>query len=363
MHRLITGNLFVLKAVMQTAQKGRIMTNPFAGLGNVGITLPVSQQAEPASSQYEDKIRDVIIIGSGPAGYTAAIYTARAQLAPLVLEGSLAAGGALMNTTEVENYPGFTEGIMGPELMGQMRAQAQRFGAEFVADDAVRVELRGDIKEVEDTDGTIYRARTVILAMGSGYRKLGIADEDAYSGRGVSWCATCDGFFYRDKEVAVVGGGDSAAEEAIFLTRFASKVTLIHRRDQLRASKIMAERVLSSPKIETAWNSEVIALSGEPTLESLTLRDTKTGQTRELAVAGLFEAIGHLPRSELVVGQVDVDEAGYVRVADPSTTTNLPGVFAAGDLVDHSYRQAITAAGSGCRAALDAERYLLNVTQ
>lgn len=336
------------------------MTNPFAGVASTGVSLTSIPQTE-RTTVSDGEVRDVVIIGSGPAGYTAAIYTARAELKPLVLEGSLAAGGALMTTTEVENFPGFTDGVLGPELMGQMRAQAERFGAELVADDAVRVSLTGSIKEIEDADGHVYRARSVILAMGSGYRKLGIPDEEAYSGRGVSWCATCDGFFYRDKEIAVVGGGDSAAEEADFLTRFASKVTLIHRRDALRASRIMAERVLNNPKIDTAWNSEIVSMSGEPTLQSLTLRDTMTGQTRELAVQGLFEAIGHVPRSELVVGQVRIDEAGYVVVDDPSTKTSVPGVFAAGDLVDHSYRQAITAAGSGCRAALDAERYLLSL--
>ncbi|WP_203567518.1 thioredoxin-disulfide reductase [Aestuariimicrobium ganziense] len=305
-----------------------------------------------------DDIRDVIIVGSGPAGYTAAVYTARAQLKPLVFEGQTDAGGALMNTTEVENYPGFSDGIMGPDLMAQMRAQAERFGAELVTDDVTEVDLTGDIKVVTDSEGTQYRAHAVILATGSGYRRLGLEDEDRLSGRGVSWCATCDGFFFRDKDVAVVGGGDSAAEEATFLTRFAKSLTLIHRRDELRASKIMADRVANDPKISMAWNSEIVDMDGDPTLSGLTLRDTETGETRTLDVQGLFVAIGHDPRSELFKGQVELDENGYVLVDHPSTRTNLKGVFACGDLVDHTYRQAITAAGSGCQAALDAERFL-----
>jgi len=302
--------------------------------------------------------RNLIIIGSGPAGYTAAIYAARAQLAPLVFEGSVTAGGALMNTTEVENFPGFPEGIMGPQLMEQMRAQAVRFGAEIVTDDAVSVHLTDSSKIVTDGAGDEHQARAVILAMGSGYRELGLPDEKRLSGHGVSWCATCDGFFFRDQDIAVVGGGDSALEEATFLTRFARSVTLIHRRDALRASKIMQERALSSEKIHPAWNSEVAALHGETKLTGLTLRDTVTGALRELSVTGLFIAIGHDPRSELVRGQVNLDEQGYVLVEDRTTRTNLAGVFACGDLVDHSYRQAITAAGSGCAAALDAERFL-----
>lgn len=302
--------------------------------------------------------RNLIIIGSGPAGYTAAIYAARAQLAPLVFEGSVTAGGALMNTTEVENFPGFPEGIMGPQLMEQMRAQAVRFGAEIVTDDAVSVHLTDSSKIVTDGAGDEHQSRAVILAMGSGYRELGLPDEKRLSGHGVSWCATCDGFFFRDQDIAVVGGGDSALEEATFLTRFARSVTLIHRRDALRASKIMQERALSSEKIHPAWNSEVAALHGETKLTGLTLRDTVTGALRELSVTGLFIAIGHDPRSELVRGQVNLDEQGYVLVEDRTTRTNLAGVFACGDLVDHSYRQAITAAGSGCAAALDAERFL-----
>jgi thioredoxin reductase (NADPH) len=306
----------------------------------------------------EAPVRNVIIIGSGPAGYTAAVYAARAQLEPLVFEGSVTAGGALMTTTDVENFPGFSQGIMGPALMDEMRAQAERFGAELVADDIVEVDLTGDIKVVKDSAGTEHRAKTVILAMGSGYRKLGLPDEERLSGHGVSWCATCDGFFFREHEIAVVGGGDTAVEEATFLTRFASKVVLVHRRDGLRASKIMAERAFANPKIEFAWNSQVSAIHGPDKLTGVTLRDTVTGEERELPVTGLFIAIGHDPRSELVKGQVHLDEEGYVLVESGSTRTNLPGVFAAGDLVDHIYRQAVTAAGTGCAAALDAERFL-----
>jgi len=302
--------------------------------------------------------RDVIIIGSGPAGYTAAVYTARAQLNPLLFEGSVTAGGALMNTTEVENFPGFRDGIMGPALMEEMRAQAVRFGTEMITDDIVSVDLTGDVKVVHDGSGKEYRARSVILAMGSGYRELGLPDEKRLSGHGVSWCATCDGFFFRDQDIAVVGGGDSALEEATFLTRFAKTVTLIHRRDSLRASKIMQERALANDKMRFAWNSEVTALHGDPKLSGATLRDTVTGETRELPITGLFIAIGHDPRSELVKGVIDLDDAGYVLVKDRSTHTSLTGVFACGDLVDHTYRQAITAAGSGCAAALDAERFL-----
>ena len=285
------------------------------------------------------------------------MYAARASLKPLVFEGSVTAGGALMTTTEVENFPGFRDGIMGPALMDEMRAQAERFGAELVADDVVEVDLTGDVKVVKTATDT-YTARAVILAMGSGYRKLGLPNEEELSGRGVSWCATCDGFFFRDQHIAVVGGGDSAIEEATFLTRFGSKVSLIHRRDELRASKIMQERAFADPKLEIVWNSEVAAINGAESLESMTLRDTVTGETRDLAATGLFIAIGHDPRSELLPGQVDLDDNGYVLVEHPSTHTNLTGVFAAGDLVDHHYRQAVTAAGTGCAAALDAERYL-----
>jgi thioredoxin reductase (NADPH) len=306
-------------------------------------------------------VRNVIIVGSGPAGYTAAVYAARARLEPLIFEGSVTAGGALMNTTEVENFPGFSEGIMGPALMDEMRTQAERFGAELVPDDVIAVDLTGDIKVVTDSAGTEHKAKTVILAMGSGYRKLGLPDEDRMSGHGVSWCATCDGFFFREHEIAVVGGGDSAVEEATFLTRFGKKVTLVHRRGELRASKIMADRAFANEKIDYAWNSEVAEIHGEDKLTGVTLRDTVTGETRELPVTGLFIAIGHDPRSELVKGQVTLDEEGYVLVKEGTTETNLPGVFAAGDLVDHTYRQAITAAGTGCAAALDAERFLANL--
>ena len=304
------------------------------------------------------EIREVIIIGSGPSGYAAAVYTARAGLRPLLFEGALTAGGALMNTTEVENYPGFPDGVMGPDLMFAMRAQAEKFGTEIITDDVAAVDLSGAVKTATDSEGNTYQAKAVILAMGSGYRRLGLADEDRLSGRGVSWCATCDGFFFRDKDIAVVGGGDSALEEATFLTRFAKSVTLIHRRDELRGSKIMVERAMADPKIRFAWNSKIVGLVGEQSLRSITLADTVTGETRELPADGLFVAIGHDPRSEIVRGQVELDAAGYVVVDSPSTRTNLDGVFACGDLVDHTYRQAITAAGSGCAAALDAERYL-----
>ena len=310
------------------------------------------------ASDTTGDIRNVIIVGSGPAGYTAAVYAARANLAPLVFEGSVTAGGALMNTTEVENFPGFRDGIMGPALMDEMRAQAERFGAELVSDDVTAVDLTGDVKVVTDGAGTQHRARAVVLATGSGYRKLGIENEDRLSGHGVSWCATCDGFFFRGQHIAVVGGGDSALEEATFLSRFAEKVTLIHRRDELRASAIMQDRAFADPKIEFAWNSAVETIHGDDKLTGLTLVDTVTGDKRELAATGLFIAIGHDPRSELLGGQVDMDENGYVLVDHPSTRTSLPGVFACGDLVDHHYRQAVTAAGTGCAAALDAERYL-----
>jgi thioredoxin reductase (NADPH) len=303
-------------------------------------------------------VRSVIIIGSGPAGYTAAVYAARANLNPLVFEGSVTFGGALMNTTEVENYPGFRDGVMGPDLMESMRAQAERFGAELVTDDVVEARLEGDIKEVVTGNGETHRAYSVILAMGSAYRELGLPDEKRLSGRGVSWCATCDGFFFRQQHIAVVGGGDSAIEEATFLTKFAESVTIVHRRDSLRASKIMQDRALSNDKIRFAWNSEVTAIHGEDKVSSVTLRDTETGAERELDVTGLFVAIGHDPRVELIRGQVDLDAAGYITVEGRTTRTNLPGVFAAGDVVDHEYMQAITAAGSGCAAALDAERYL-----
>ncbi|MFJ6832667.1 thioredoxin-disulfide reductase [Streptomyces sp. NPDC091209] len=303
-------------------------------------------------------VRNVIIIGSGPAGYTAALYTARASLKPLVFEGAVTAGGALMNTTEVENFPGFQDGIMGPELMENMRAQAERFGAELVPDDVVAVDLTGEIKTVTDTAGTVHRAKAVIVTTGSQHRKLGLPNEDTLSGRGVSWCATCDGFFFKDHDIAVIGGGDTAMEEATFLSRFAKSVTIVHRRDSLRASKAMQERAFADPKIKFIWDSEVAAIKGDPKLAGLTLRNLKTGETSELPVTGLFIAIGHDPRTELFKGQLDLDGEGYLKVAAPSTRTNLTGVFGAGDVVDHTYRQAITAAGTGCSAALDAERYL-----
>ena len=303
-------------------------------------------------------VHELIIIGSGPAGYTAAIYAARAALNPVVFEGALDSGGALMNTTEVENFPGFPDGVMGPDLMGQMRSQAERFGAQLVTDDAEAVDLTGEVKKVTDSAGKVWEAKAVILAMGSGYRKLGVDGEDRLSGRGVSWCATCDGAFFRDKPIAVIGGGDSAVEEATFLTRFASRVTLVHRRDELRASKAMASRAEKDPKLDFAWSAVVESVNGDARVESVTLRDTVTGETRRLEVSGVFVAIGHDPRSALVKGQVELDEAGYVKVAAGSQATNLQGVFACGDLVDHTYRQAITAAGSGCQAALDAERWL-----
>ncbi|MFF4314476.1 thioredoxin-disulfide reductase [Streptomyces sp. 900105755] len=303
-------------------------------------------------------VRNVIIIGSGPAGYTAALYTARASLKPLVFEGAVTAGGALMNTTDVENFPGFRDGIMGPELMDNMRAQAERFGAELIPDDVVSVDLTGEIKTVTDTAGTVHKAKAVIVTTGSQHRKLGLPNEDALSGRGVSWCATCDGFFFKDQDIAVIGGGDTAMEEATFLSRFAKSVTIVHRRDTLRASKAMQERAFADPKIKFAWDSEIAEVQGDQKLAGLKLRNVKTGELSDLPVTGLFIAIGHDPRTELFKGQLDLDEEGYLKVASPSTHTNVTGVFAAGDVVDHTYRQAITAAGTGCSAALDAERFL-----
>ncbi|GGK73692.1 thioredoxin-disulfide reductase [Ornithinimicrobium pekingense] len=317
----------------------------------------------PTPQPAGDGVREVIIIGSGPAGYTAAVYAARANLAPLLFEGSVTAGGALMNTTDVENFPGFPQGVMGPELMMNMREQAERFGAELVRDDVVEVDLTGPVKTVTDGNGDVHRARSVILAMGSAYRELGLPDEHRLSGHGVSWCATCDGAFFREQDIVVIGGGDSAMEEATFLSRFGRTVTVVHRRDELRASKIMAERAMNDPKISFIWNAEVAALHGDPKLSSITLRDTVTGQTREVEATGLFIAIGHDPRNELIVGQVDLDAEGYVLTQGGGTATNLPGVFACGDLVDHTYRQAITAAGTGCMASLDAERYLAALPQ
>lgn len=304
------------------------------------------------------KVHDVVVVGSGPAGYTAAIYTARAQLNPIVYEGSVTAGGALMNTTEVENFPGFENAIMGPDLMEQMRKQSLRFGANLVTDDIVSMKLDGEIKELEDGSGNKVRAKSIILAMGSAYKELGLANEKRLSGRGVSWCATCDGFFFREQVIAVVGGGDSAMEEANFLTKFASKVVVIHRREALRASKIMAERAKNNPKIEFVLNTEVLDVLGDEKVTGLKLKNSLTGEESIREFTGLFIAIGHLPRSELVKGQVKLNGEGYVEVAGRTTKTNIPGVFACGDLVDFTYRQAITAAGSGCQAALDAERFL-----
>jgi thioredoxin reductase (NADPH) len=305
-----------------------------------------------------EKIHEVVIVGSGPAGYTAAIYAARAQLEPVMYEGSVTAGGALMNTTEVENFPGFTDGIMGPDLMDSMRKQAARFGTKLITDDIVEMDLKGPVKTLKDGSGNVLKSKSVILAMGSAYREIGLENEKRLSGRGVSWCATCDGFFFRDQEIAVVGGGDSAVEEATFLTKFASKVTLIHRRDSLRASKIMADRAKANPKIEFLWNTEVTDVLGEAKMEALQLKNTVTGAVTKREFGALFVAIGHIPRSELITTQVALDAEGYVKVEGRSTKTNIEGVFACGDLVDHTYRQAITAAGSGCQAALDAEKFL-----
>ena len=305
-----------------------------------------------------EKIHEVVIVGSGPAGYTAAIYAARAQLEPVMYEGSVTAGGALMNTTEVENFPGFTDGIMGPDLMDSMRKQSARFGTKLVTDDIVEMDLNGPVKTLKDGSGNVLKAKSVILAMGSAYREIGLENEKRLSGRGVSWCATCDGFFFRDQEIAVVGGGDSAVEEATFLTKFASKVTLIHRRDSLRASKIMADRAKANPKIEFLWNTEVTDVLGDAKMEALQLKNVLTGDVSKRNFGALFVAIGHIPRSELITTQVSLDAEGYVKVEGRSTKTNIEGVFACGDLVDHTYRQAITAAGSGCQAALDAEKFL-----
>ena len=304
------------------------------------------------------KVEPLVIIGSGPAGYTAAIYAARAQLSPILLEGSVTAGGALMNTTEVENFPGFQKGIMGPALMEEMRAQAERFGTRFITDDAVKVDLNGEVKTIQDGSGNTYLAKAVILATGSGYKKIGLPKEETLSGRGVSYCATCDGFFFKEQVIAVVGGGDSAVEEATFLTRFASKVYLIHRRNELRASRIMQQRAKDDSKIEFVWNSQVVDILGDDKVTGLKIKDTIAGKEKNLELTGLFVAIGHEPRSELLKGQIDLDPNGYVIAKTGSTKTNIEGVFACGDLVDHVYRQAITAAGTGCQAALDAERFL-----
>ena len=302
-------------------------------------------------------VRNVIVIGSGPAGYTAAIYAARGDLKPLVFEGSVTAGGALMNTTDVENFPGFPDGIVGPDLMDNLRKQAERFGAELITDDVTEVDLTADPKVVKVGDET-YLAKSVIVATGSGYRELGLPDEKRLSGRGVSWCATCDGFFFREQDIAVVGGGDTAMEEAIFLTKFARSVTVVHRRDELRASKIMQDRAFANEKIKFLWDSEVASIQGDDRVTGVTVRNLKTGAESTLDITGLFIAIGHDPRSELFAGQLETDTDGYLLVNAPTTRTKIPGVFACGDVVDHIYRQAITAAGSGCSAAIDAERWL-----
>ena len=320
----------------------------------------MSDTVETTAVDGAGEVRNVVIVGSGPAGLTAAVYAARASLAPVVFEGAVTAGGALMNTTEVENFPGFPDGIQGPDLMFAMRAQAEKFGTELVTDDIIAMDLTGPVKTLTDGEGRTWQARAVILAMGSAYRELGLPDEKRLSGHGVSWCATCDGFFFRDQDIAVVGGGDSAIEEATFLTRFARSVTVIHRRDQLRASKIMADRAHANPKITFAWNSTVTALHGDAKLTGITLTDTTTGDTRHLPVTGLFVAIGHDPRNDLVRDVIDLDHDGYVTCQGRTTATSIPGVFACGDLVDHTYRQAITAAGSGCAAALDTQHYLNN---
>ncbi len=330
------------------------MSEGFINLAIPGVEVAV---ATPTSEAVDAEVRDVVVVGSGPAGWTAAVYTARAGLKPLVLAGTLEAGGALMNTTEVENFPGFPEGVMGPDLMEKMQEQAEKFGATVEYEDAVELDLEGDIKTVR-TESATYRAKAIILALGSEYKKIGLEKEKEYSGKGVSYCATCDGFFFKDKEIVVVGGGDSAATEALFLTRFGSTVHVVHRRDELRASKIMADRMMADEKIVMHWNSRVVDLAGDGKLESVTLEDTKTGERSELPAEGLFVAIGHAPRSGVIAGQVELDENGYVLVDEPSTRTNLAGVFACGDVVDHVYRQAITAAGMGCKAALDAQGYL-----
>jgi thioredoxin reductase (NADPH) len=336
------------------------MSQPIQALNILGATAPAAATAPAVSAQPagDETIHEVVIVGSGPAGYTAAIYTARAEMKPIVIAGALDAGGALMTTTDVENFPGFAEGIQGPELMTTMQEQAERFGAEIIYDDAVDLQLEGDIKTVTLDDGTVYRAKSIILSTGSAYRQLDIDGEKQLSGKGVSWCATCDGFFFKDQDIVVVGGGDSAVEEATFLTRFGKTVTLVHRRDALRASKIMARRAEADPKLSFAWNSEVLSINGADKVESVTLRDTITGEQRVMPTSAVFEAIGHLPRTDLLRGKLELDDQGYIVCEGRSTYTSVPGVFAAGDVVDHTYRQAITAAGSGCQAALDAERWL-----
>ncbi|MGP9726025.1 thioredoxin-disulfide reductase [Glutamicibacter sp. 287] len=313
------------------------------------------------TSAQNDEIRDVIIVGSGPAGYTAAVYTARANLKPLVIAGSVTAGGELMNTTDVENFPGFPEGIMGPDLMDNMQKQAERFGAEVLFDDVTEMQLDGEIKTLSLADGTVYRARTVIVSTGSAYRELGLPDEKRLSGHGVSWCATCDGFFFRDQTISVIGGGDSAMEEALFLTKFAAKVIVVHRRNELRASKIMADRALAHEKIEFVWDSEVVGINGENKVNGLVVKNRNTGEESTLDVTGIFVAIGNDPRVDLVKDQLELTAEGTIAVDGRSSRTSLPGVYAAGDVIDSNYRQAITAAGSGCAAAQDVEHYLANV--
>ena len=325
--------------------------------GNLPGLLMVDAGALERGKPQVSEVRDVIIIGSGPAGYTAALYAARARLSPLVFEGSVTSGGALMNTTDVENFPGFPDGILGPDLMDQLRKQAERFGAELVADDVTEVDLKATPKQIKVGED-VYFAQTVIIATGSGYRELGVPGEKRLSGHGVSWCATCDGFFFREQDIAVIGGGDSAMEEATFLTRFARSVTIVHRRASLRASKIMQDRALANPKIKFAWDSEVAEVVGDDRVTGLRLRNVKTGEESTLPVSGMFVAIGHDPRSELFTGQLPTDAEGYLLVDQPSTRTAIDGVFAAGDVVDRTYRQAVTAAGTGCAAALDAERWL-----
>lgn len=334
------------------------MSQPIQALNILGTPSAATATAAARTTPADDTVHEVVIVGSGPAGYTAAIYSARAEMKPIVIAGALDAGGALMTTTDVENFPGFPEGIQGPELMTQMQEQAERFGAEVIYEDAADLQLEGDVKTVTLDDGTVYRAKTLILSTGSAYRELGVNGEKQLSGKGVSWCATCDGFFFKDQDIIVVGGGDSAVEEATFLTRFGKSVTLIHRRAELRASKIMARRAEADPKLQFAWNSEIVSINGADKVDSVTLRDTVTGEERVMPTTAVFEAIGHLPRTDLLRGKLELDEQGYIVVQGRSTYTSVPGVFAAGDVVDHTYRQAITAAGTGCQAALDAERWL-----
>lgn len=327
------------------------------------LALLERKGSTPVTSAQNDEIRDVIIVGSGPAGYTAAVYTARANLNPLVIAGSVTAGGELMNTTDVENFPGFPEGIMGPDLMDNMQKQAERFGAEILFDDVTEMNLEGEIKTLSLADGTVYRARAVIVSTGSAYRELGLEDEKRLSGHGVSWCATCDGFFFREQTIAVIGGGDSAMEEALFLTKFASKVIVVHRRNELRASKIMADRALAHEKIEFIWDSEVVGINGADKVEGLVVKNRTSGEETTVNVTGIFVAIGNDPRVDLVKDQLELTSEGTIAVDGRSSKTSLPGVFAAGDVIDSTYRQAITAAGSGCAAAQDVEHYLANVSE